>query len=256
MLDLRILHDLRITAPADVRRAAILLRDTVDGLCGLRTAVSHNISVKDPMRDADGEILASTVFGFREGADRWWLNSQLALSSPLIAACRFEAEPFWCSEGGIRTRRHNPLLDNLDFSNFADRAMTRAAIVVPIHLPFGQVAAASFSPRDGGADDLSQEFDRCSDILGVYTRQFVVSYVETMRPKPSNVPEPRLSKREVECLRWAAFGKTNSEIALILHLSRATICYHITHASEKMKAVNRNQTVFKAAQLGYLGTME
>ena len=62
-----------------------------------------------------------------------------------------------------------------------------------------------------------------------------------------------MSKREVECLRWAAIGKTDREIAMIIALSHATIRYHINRAGEKLNAINRAQSVFKAGQLGYLG---
>ncbi|PNB42319.1 helix-turn-helix transcriptional regulator, partial [Pseudomonas sp. FW305-130] len=62
----------------------------------------------------------------------------------------------------------------------------------------------------------------------------------------------RLSKREVECLRWAAIGKTDFEISMIIGRSRATVRFHIHNASTKLSAVNRSQTVFKAAQLGYI----
>ena len=63
----------------------------------------------------------------------------------------------------------------------------------------------------------------------------------------------RLSKREVECLRWAAIGKTDHEISTIIERSRATVRFHIHNASIKLDAVNRSQTVFKAAQLSYIG---
>ena len=53
-------------------------------------------------------------------------------------------------------------------------------------------------------------------------------------------------------LRWAAVGKTDKEISLILARSHATVRFHIQNAGEKMNAVNRSQTVFKAAQLGYI----
>ena len=72
--------------------------------------------------------------------------------------------------------------------------------------------------------------------------------------KPQNISsDVRLSKRENECLRWAAVGKTDSEIALILSRSCATIRFHIHNAALKLNAVNRSQAVFKAGQLGYLG---
>ena len=65
-----------------------------------------------------------------------------------------------------------------------------------------------------------------------------------------------LSKREVECLRWAAIGKTDREIAEIVSLSHATIRYHIHRAGEKLYSVNRAQTIFKAGQLGFLGASD
>ena len=65
----------------------------------------------------------------------------------------------------------------------------------------------------------------------------------------------KLSKREIECLRWAAAGKTDSEIGMILSRSSATIRFHLHNAALKLDAVNRSQTVFKAGQLGYLGSV-
>jgi DNA-binding CsgD family transcriptional regulator len=74
-----------------------------------------------------------------------------------------------------------------------------------------------------------------------------------MRTKRRIPADCGLSKREVECLRWAAIGKTDREIAMIIALSHATIRYHISRASEKLDSINRAQTIFKAGQLGYLG---
>lgn len=255
MLEIEVLARLRIGTPEDIRPAAMLLRDTVNRLCGLRTAVCHNISSSQPMRDAEGAVLASSVFGFAEESEAWWLHPHLALNSPLTAACRFEAEPFWCNARGIWTRHRNPALEMVDLSDFEARALTRSAIVVPIHLPLGQVAAASFLPPDPETDDLSAPFQGFSDLLAVYVRQFVSSYVQVTRQARPGGTRPSLTKREVECLRWAAMGKTNEEIATIMALARTTIRFHIRNASEKLNAVNRDQTVFKATQLGYLGTV-
>ena len=129
----------------------------------------------------------------------------------------------------------------------------RAAIVVPIHLSFGQIGAASFMPLDLTCDDLTEPFAQHADALGLLARRFVAGYVAAMRTQqwiPSNCS---LSKREVECLHWAAIGKTDNEISLILSLSHATVRYHVQRAAEKLNAVNRSQAVFKAGQLGFLG---
>lgn len=244
----------RFEDSSGIRGAAEALRDFVQHLSGLRTAVTDNIASREPMRDGDGEILASEVFGFRAHEDAcWWQSPQLALSSPLTSACRIEAEPFWCNADGYRTRVRNPLLDALDMSDFRRRALTAAALVVPVHLPFGQIGAASFLSPDQDAHDLSQAFDLHSDTLAIVARAFVHCYFAvTARPR-RDMTGTSLTKREVECLRWAAVGKTNDEIGLILGLQRSTVRFHIRAASRRLDAVNRDQTLFKAAQLGYLG---
>jgi len=236
-----------------IRSAAEALRDIVSDLTGLRCAVTDNIAVQEPMKDAAGEVLASAVFGFASGDDaRWWRFPQLALTSPLPMACRFESEPFWCNADGIHTPTPNLLLSALDLSNFRERALTSAAIVAPIHLPFGQIAAASFLSPDPGVDNLSDAFEQHGETLALLARTFVASYVKVTERRRPSVAAALLSKREVECLRWAAAGKTNDEIGTILGLQRTTVRFHIRSASVKLDAVNRDQTLFKAAQLGFL----
>lgn len=245
----------RVTSLAGIRSAAEALHVAAREIAGLRVAVTHSIAAAEPMKDADGAVLASEVFGFSGADAHWWRFPQLALTSPLPMACRFESEPFWCNAGGIRTKTPNALLAGLDLSNFRQRALTSAAIVAPIHLPFGQIAAASFLSPDPAVDDLSAAFESAGDTLALLARVFVSSYVKVTERRPPEIARLALSKREVECLRWAAAGKTNEEIAIIVGLKRTTIRFHIRSAAEKLDAVNRDQALFKAAQLGFLGTL-
>ena len=245
----------RVGSLSGIRGAAEALRDAARDIADLRVAVTHNIAAAEPMKDADGAVLASDVFGFSDADLNWWRFPQLALTSPLPMACRFESEPFWCNAQGIRMRTPNALLAGLDLTNFRERALTSAAIVAPIHLPFGQIAAASFLSPDPGVDDLSGPYETFGEALALLARVFVSSYVKVTERRPARVAKVALSKREVECLRWAAAGKTNEEIAIIVGLKRTTIRFHIRAAADKLDAVNRDQALFKAAQLGFLGTL-
>jgi DNA-binding response OmpR family regulator len=56
-----------------------------------------------------------------------------------------------------------------------------------------------------------------------------------------------LNDREVETLTWAARGKTSSEIAQILELSKRTVDFHIDNAREKLGAATRVEAAIKAA---------
>ena len=80
-----------------------------------------------------------------------------------------------------------------------------------------------------------------------------IGCVKALRTRQWLPADCQLTKREVECLRWASIGKTDKEISMILGRSHATVRFHIQNAGEKLDAVNRSQTIFKAAQLGYLG---
>ena len=124
---------------------------------------------------------------------------------------------------------------------------------MPIHQPFGRIGAASIIPTDPSVLDLSAEFEAYGDTFGLLVRTFVSGYVRAMSSAERLPIGPLLSKREVECLRWAAVGKTDNEIGLILSRSQATVRFHMHNASVKLDAVNRSQTLFKATQLGYIG---
>lgn len=219
---------------------------------GFRAAPAHDIADKRTPVDKDGDVLADSVFGWGNDESAWWRNSRIALDSPITTACRFENDPFWVNENGFRTHLPNPYLDEIDLKKFAARAMTNAAIVVPVHMAFGHIGAVSFNPIDPTQTDLTDAFAQHGDLLGIFARTFITSYSKVMGSKQALPPGSRLSKREVECLRWAAIGKTDLEISMIMGRSRATIRFHIHNASVKLDAVNRGQTLFKAAQLGYI----
>ncbi len=244
-----------IRQPEDIRPAAEALREIAKEVANFRVAACDNIASKLPMRDIDGSVLASDVFGWPASKEQWWKKPLLALTSPLTVACRYESDPFWANADGIRSRADNPLLESVDMTKFGELVNGEAALVVPVHLPFGQIGVVSFSPIEAGRADLSYEFEAYSDQLEFHARRFITGYSRVTSRRPWIPKGCRLSKREVECLRWAAVGKTDIEIAMLIERSCATVRFHIHNASTKLEAVNRSQTVFKATQLGYLGSV-
>jgi len=248
----QLLEQVTITCPEDIHDAAVNLARMAKER-GMQVAVCDDISSKEPMMDADGTILNADIFRWLEEGSRWWEDHRLALHSPLPRACRYESEPFWVNEHGFNLKWPNSYLDELDLSSFEKRSLCKSAIVIPVHLPFGQISASSFISQDRDKEDLSEEFALYGQFFAQVTRRFVAGYVQAIRTKRRIPSDCVLSKREVECLRWAAIGKTDKEISMILDRSHATIRYHIHRAGEKLDSVNRAQTIFKAGQLGYLG---
>ncbi len=238
-----------------IRDAAIVFRDKINLLGDFRIGATGNIASKAPMVDAEGNILATDVFLWGDRDDIWWRRPELALSSPIPRACRYEGEAFWCNKDGIYTRLPNVLLDEIDLSKFSSQVRSKSLICVPVHMPFGQIGAISFSPADREVEDLSQEFEKFAHVLEAMSRAFLTSYVKVTDQRNWIPKDCSLSKREVQCVSWAALGKTDREIATILSRSCATVRFHLHNAAKKLDAVNRSQTVFKASQLGYLGSL-
>lgn len=242
-----------VVSVKDIRPAAEALRDIAWDRAHLRVALTDNIASKTPLMDEDGGIVAAEVFGWTAPNERWWADTRLALSSPLPRACRYESEPFWVNADGFRTPQPNRYLEALDLANFEKRALCKAAIVIPVHLPFGQIGIATYGVADPDRLDLSAEYEEHADELYLLTHRFIAGCVKALRTRQWLPADCQLTKREVECLRWASIGKTDKEISMILSRSHATVRFHIQNAGEKLDAVNRSQTIFKAAQLGYLG---
>lgn len=64
----------------------------------------------------------------------------------------------------------------------------------------------------------------------------------------------RLSQRELDVLGWAARGKTNEEIAVILWVSRETVKSAVTSARWKLGALNRTHAVVLAIRARLIET--
>lgn len=239
----------------DIRPAALNLRH-IAAARNMRVALCADISSGKPMVDADGIPLNSDIFGWVNQKERWWKDPQLALHSPIPRACRYESEPFWCNEEGFHGSVPNKYLDEIDIDAYfaSIKHRTPAIMIVPVHLPFGQISANSFPPLGEKSKDISKEFEKYGALMGALTRRIISGYASVMGSANYIPADCGLSKREAECIKWASVGKTDEDIGAIISVCRSTVRYHISRAGEKLGAVNRTQTVFKASQLGYLGS--
>jgi DNA-binding CsgD family transcriptional regulator len=61
-----------------------------------------------------------------------------------------------------------------------------------------------------------------------------------------------LSRREADCLKWAAAGKTTWEIGAILSISEHTVAVHLRHVNRKLNVSSRAQAVAEAMKRNLL----
>lgn len=263
VLELRPLD--RSALPAAPRAERIAVRTRADALSaarmlereardlGLRMLVWHDLATLEAMTDEDGQPLNAGVFGWSAEDLAPWHNLDKALRSPLLRAARVASTPLWISPQGIRGRGGNRMLDQIDLIELEHGPGPRSAIVIPVHMPLGQIGAAILTPIDAEREDLSVALARCADSLAPAIWRFVTGYATACRDERYLPTDSLLTSREIECLSWVAHGKTDFEISIILGCSHAGVRYHVTRACAKLGAVNRAQSVFRAAQLGYLG---
>lgn len=64
--------------------------------------------------------------------------------------------------------------------------------------------------------------------------------------------QPRLSPRELECLRWVAQGKSNTVIADILKISDDTVAFYLRGALKKLGVSTRMQAVALCVTFGLI----
>jgi DNA-binding CsgD family transcriptional regulator len=121
---------------------------------------------------------------------------------------------------------------------------------VPIHLPRGRLAIVSWSTHKENAAAERALNNSCE--LMAAARFFMDLVLRREKSTGGSDTYPTLSRREVECLAWAAQGKSDRSIAAICGLSPATIRCYIDSASAKLGTTTRTQAVAVACELSLL----
>ncbi|QUD90866.1 LuxR family transcriptional regulator [Phenylobacterium montanum] len=201
------------------------------------------------MRDQHGRAYGETRFRWIESRDGYWLNRRLALESPLLNAARLIAEPFgYCEERLVFWRPTRALARVEGVKDIAGSGVT-SAIVAPIHLPAGAVGAVFWASET--ALDVAEVLRRDGFAMQMAALRLIAAHAEAQLLAPADTP--RLTRREVQCLRWASKGKTDAEIGIILDMSASTVRFHLRNVAVKFGTSGRIQTLCRAVGLGFIG---
>ena len=110
-------------------------------------------------------------------------------------------------------------------------------LTVPVNVPGEPSGSCSFAVRRG--KDLPQQRLLCAEIIGVHAFRAA----RRLAGLPRHSERPHLSRRELECLRLIAAGKTDWEISVILGISVETARQYVKRARLAYDAVTRAQLV-------------
>jgi LuxR family quorum-sensing transcriptional regulator LasR len=127
---------------------------------------------------------------------------------------------------------------------------SRWGVALPIHGPKHEVGMLCFA---SGVQSDEAKRDAVSSLpeLGLVRDFASPAGLSLARQKPSAVA-PKLTPREIECLKWMTLGKGTWEISQILSCSQSTINYHITNIRNKMGVHSRSAAMIKAVGMGLI----
>lgn len=176
-----------------------------------------------------------------------WCDAGYCRIDPVQQACLDSSIPLvWSHLGDDRAIAARPLTpEHQPVASYLKETRLTCGATVPIHLNSGGLAtvtAICVDPEPDFVRDARRQLGTLS-MLAHHTAAAILGRLDRDARRCRAV---RLSEREIECLRWAAQGKTAQDIADILSRSLATICLHLNNATRKLDAQNRAQAIAHA----------
>lgn len=209
-----------------------------------------DISSTRPVTDEDGEPIPD-LFDFGAYGRDYWRQSDLTLRMAIFAVVRQISEPFFFDEGRVGSWRTMRLDEGLLEQLASFETALRRSIICPVYLP-GNVIGAVVWGTDAEVD-VEAIFDARSVQLQGEAVQFIAVCNENRRGREP-IRAIKLTRREIQCLKLAAGGKTDAEVGVILGLSTPTVRFHLKNAGEKLGRTGRLRIVQQAASLGFVST--
>ena len=162
-------------------------------------------------------------------------------ADPIVRELHLTYQPFSWSE--VVARRDIGAAERQIMLESADAGM-RDGFVVPIYQSGGYTGLVSLA---GNEPMITEESRRGLTLASIYLHNKMTNL---LRQETQN--EFDLTERELECLRWAAAGKSDWEIGKILLISAKTVNYHIENAKRKFRVATRVQAIVAAMRIGRL----
>jgi LuxR family quorum sensing-dependent transcriptional regulator len=176
-----------------------------------------------------------------------WLQRYVARNyvdhDPVVVRMKSLQAPFQWRDAAEQTA---PDRDAIRVMGDAGEFKLRDGLAFPLVTLDGTVVMVSLG---GEAVELSQgEFNMIS-LVSIYA---VGRAMQLQALQARTIDHVELTRREIECLQWAALGKSEWEMSQILGISEHTSEKHLLSAKAKLGAVNRVQAVAEAIRRGFI----
>ncbi len=229
---------------------AVTPQDICDGLTGftsrygLTSMVAGTIPSRDERTiDAQSQHLLASAYptGWR---DRY-LHQGYVHIDPVVRRIKRDLSPFlWSETAPFAQEEHSAQVKRM-FGE-AGEFHLKAGLTIPMMTLEGAAATVSLG---GEAIDMPPEARGMIAMIST----FAIARAIDLRDRERKRVRSKLTPREVECLKWAADGKTEWEISTILNVSEHTADKHLANANRKLGATSRAQAVANAIRWGLIG---
>lgn len=232
--------------------AAMQRAVTSDDICSTLTSFTSQFgltsmiagTMPSPRDRGEAQRQCLLVSAFPAGWMERYLAREYVRIDPIIERIQSDLSPFQWSDAVRFTKPQNAQLAATMLGEAGEFALNDG-FAVPMLTLDGSVAAVSLG---GDKVDLPPSAYGMISMVSTFAiaRAIELSSRETMRVAAN------ITTREIECLKWAADGKTEWEISAILGISEHTADKHLSNARRKLKAANRPQAVANAIRLGLI----
>jgi DNA-binding CsgD family transcriptional regulator len=174
-----------------------------------------------------------------------YYDPQLQRLDPVMQHCRQHSLPIIWDRDTYSAAHVEELWDQQASFGYC------TGIAMALHLPDGGRFLLGVD-RDQALPDDASELQRMVADLQLFAVHAQDAAQRLLLPETRQPERPKLTPRELECLRWTMEGKTAWEVGAILGVSERTAVLHVTNAMHKLGCNNKHQAVLKALRLGLI----
>jgi DNA-binding CsgD family transcriptional regulator len=195
--------------------------------------------VEVPWEDCELSTV-SIVNNWEPGFVKIYDELKLSRNSPIFLHTRKSVRPLLFDVKEIQSQKPTDQRE-MAIEEFESFGKTKG-LILPVHTSHGMRGAITFTGNDIVISD--EQIDQLQ-VRALYLFERIVE----LHQHSDRLKVPDLSKKEVECLKWAAAGKTSAETAMITELTENAVNHCMAASVKKLNASNRAHAIAKAIRL-------
>ncbi len=187
------------------------------------------------------------VSTFPDDWQQHYFQQEYYRSDPIIASALHSVLPTQWSDLGQNSLQK----PQANVMNEARNHGLEHGFAVPVHGHGGEFGLTSVVSNESGKEFRRLLLNHAHD-LHLMTIYFHSAIQDVINGEQNQAKKISLTPRETECLLWSVQGKTSWEVSMILHVSEATVNFHMRNAMKKLGVYSKAHAIAKTLVLGLI----